>query len=609
MLILLCVSLLGSYKLAVSQDATVYWKYGEINGLVDTIYFDGNNHTVYKYLGIPYAKPPIGELRFKRSEPVENVQSPFYAKEFSKECVQFTFNLDFSQAIISNNPQSEDCLYLNVYVPEKQPDSTSGYAVAVWIHGGGFIGGSGSNFDGAFFSFYGNVIVVTFNYRLGPYGFLSTEDENALGNYAFWDQHVAFQWIHENIEYFGGDKERVTIFGESAGAISACHQGLITQNIGLFQRIIAQSGSPVVIAGSRFDLDAREDAMKLGSVLGCDMTTTTVLMKCLRNKSNDAIIDAMVAHKISTTGYDYVIDNQLIKREIATITDLHENQVLEEVEFYKSLDVMNGFNSHEGFLIIEVFLANLAPDFLLTREQMKVLLGPALGIFLRHHLHESILELIMHEYTNWTNPESQEEVRLQLIKLFGDLLYGTSAVITARMHGSSLIPKGNYMYHFVANPRFGILKTPEWINGANHGDDVSFITGVNTDSPHGETGITWEAQLSRKMIRYWSNFMKSGDPNFPEPVMPSWPEYNMTSQSYIKLEENMNNKSFGNFLLAKEINIWNNILKKIKEAIDEGPKNENGCVNVASHGTSISPAMMTVLWPCTYFVHVFNLNI
>ncbi|KAL4219875.1 Neuroligin-2 [Mactra antiquata] len=598
------------FTIASPQETTIQWRYGEIHGLVDTVYVGGNNFTVNKFLGIPFAKPPVGELRFKKPVPVDSVNSPYYAKEYGNECVQFNFNLNFSQLRVSNRTQSEDCLYLNVYVPEKAADSTSGHAVAVWIHGGGFLSGSGSDFDGSFFSFYGNVIVVTINYRLGPYGFLSTEDENAPGNYAFWDQHVAVRWVHENIEYFGGDKNRVTIFGESAGAISVCHQGLIPQNKGLFQRTIAQSGSAVDPTSPKLDSNAIEDARTLGSVLGCSITTHRALMECLRSKSNEEIIDSMIENKIPTTSYEYVIDNDLIKREIATIPSLLDNHKLEEVEFYRSLDVINGFNSHEGFLIVEVFLANLAPDFLITRDQMKAMLQPILGMLLGIHLDESVVELIMHEYTNWSNPVSKEDVRLQLIKLFGDLFFGEPAVVTAKMHalsGTLSSTSGNYMYHFVANPRSGILQTPEWIHGANHADDIPFITGVDIDIPDNDSNITWEAQLSRKMIRYWSNFMKSGDPNLPEHVMPPWPKYDITSQSYIKLEENMNDNSVGKFLLAKETNIWNNLIPRISEAIDEKSRDNTDCRHVSSAGTSsaVVPSFLS-LTAVYLFVYFFN---
>jgi cholinesterase/neuroligin len=142
----------------------------------------------------------------------------------------------------SDTSYSEDCLYLNIYAPKK-PEQGEKLAVMVWFHGGGFIVGSADIYPADHLAVYGDVVVVTVNYRLTVFGFLSTGDEHAPGNYGLWDQRMALDWVNKNIEGFGGDPARVTIFGESAGAASVIYQGLYPDNRGLFQRVVAQSGS------------------------------------------------------------------------------------------------------------------------------------------------------------------------------------------------------------------------------------------------------------------------------------------------------------------------------------------------------------------------------
>ncbi|NWH33333.1 NLGNX protein, partial [Chloropsis hardwickii] len=187
---------------------------------------------VEQYLGVPYASPPTGERRFQPPEPPSSWTGVRNATQFAAVCPQyldersllndmlpvwFTANLDTVVTYVQD--QNEDCLYLNIYVPTedgKYPNSKK--PVMVYIHGGSYMEGTGNMIDGSILASYGNVIVVTINYRLGVLGFLSTGDQAAKGNYGLLDQIQALRWIEENIGSFGGDPKRVTIFGSGAGA-------------------------------------------------------------------------------------------------------------------------------------------------------------------------------------------------------------------------------------------------------------------------------------------------------------------------------------------------------------------------------------------------------
>uniref|UniRef100_A0A8C6TCK4 Neuroligin 3a n=1 Tax=Neogobius melanostomus TaxID=47308 RepID=A0A8C6TCK4_9GOBI len=207
---------------------------------------------VDQYLGVPYAAPPLGEKRFLPPEPPSSWSGIKNATHFAPVCPQnihnavpeimmpiwFTFNLDIVTTYIQD--QHEDCLYLNIYVPTEDGEvpfkklnedlsdndgdededirDTGAKPVMVYIHGGSYMEGTGNMIDGSVLASYGNVIVITFNYRVGVLGFLSTGDQAAKGNYGLLDQIQALRWISENIGFFGGDSNRITVFGSGIGA-------------------------------------------------------------------------------------------------------------------------------------------------------------------------------------------------------------------------------------------------------------------------------------------------------------------------------------------------------------------------------------------------------
>ena len=170
-------------------------------------------------------------------------------------------------------------MFLNVHVPAV---NSGGLAVMVYIHGGGFSNGASDAYVADTLAVYGDVVVVTFNYRLSNFGFLNTEDGHARGNYAFADQHLAIRWVHDHIEAFGGDPNKVTLFGASAGGVGVIIQSLYEGNDGLFQRGIAQSGATIPRPYDISFANPRENARRLGKVVGCDSQDSAKLIRCLR---------------------------------------------------------------------------------------------------------------------------------------------------------------------------------------------------------------------------------------------------------------------------------------------------------------------------------------
>ena len=237
-----------------------------------------------EYLGIPFAKPPVGDLRWKRPEKPEPYEAVLSADHFPDRCMQSPqqgfYLKEFYEDAQFMPPISEDCLYLNIWTPE-DAEPGKNYPVALWIHGGAFMGGFASEmeFDGEAFAKKG-VILVSIQYRLGIFGFFAHREleqenkEHISGNYGIFDQIAAISWVRKNIVSFGGDKDNITIFGQSAGAMSV--QTLCSSPLteGMFTKAILQSGGSY---GSGLHTDrTMEKAETLGSEIMEFLGTTSI---------------------------------------------------------------------------------------------------------------------------------------------------------------------------------------------------------------------------------------------------------------------------------------------------------------------------------------------
>jgi acetylcholinesterase len=197
-------------------------------GVVSGYQATENNVLINIFKGIPFAQPPVGNLRFARPQPLTAFPSPIInATQPPNTC--YSVNT-------ATTPLNEDCLYLNIFAPNSPSADASGRAVMIWIYGGTFSSGSSANptFDGRVLAAYGDVILVSINYRVGVLGFLYLNTTDVPGNVGLLDQQLAIQWVHDNIKYFGGDANRITVFGESAGAMSTGLQLLSPLNRGQF---------------------------------------------------------------------------------------------------------------------------------------------------------------------------------------------------------------------------------------------------------------------------------------------------------------------------------------------------------------------------------------
>uniref|UniRef100_A0A8B9HSZ8 Neuroligin 4 X-linked a n=1 Tax=Astyanax mexicanus TaxID=7994 RepID=A0A8B9HSZ8_ASTMX len=272
--------------------------------------------------------------------------------------VWFTANLDTVVTYVQD--QSEDCLYLNIYVPtedgiqgddftnneggedEDIHDENGLRPVMVYIHGGSYMEGTGNMIDGSILASYGNVIVVTLNYRLGVLGFLSTGDQAAKGNYGLLDQIQALRWIKENIQAFKGDPKRVTIFGSGAGASCVSLLTLSHYSEDLFQKAIIQSGT--ALSSWAVNYQPAKYTRMLAEKVGCNMLDTIDLVECLQKKNHKELIEQYITQAKYHIAFGPVIDGDVIP---------DDPQILMEQGEFLNYDIMLGVNQGEGFKFVD----------------------------------------------------------------------------------------------------------------------------------------------------------------------------------------------------------------------------------------------------------------
>ena len=325
--------------LPLVTSVTVSTNYGEVEGFVVPYpNAPGPFKSVSKFLGVPFAVPPVGELRLKAPKPPQewkpNVRP---AKKHGNVCWQSKYKVRMIQFFDPNFSFSEDCLYLDVY----SPNVSASLPVMVYIHGGSYELGTAVLFPSDILALQG-VVIVVIQYRLGPFGFLTTGDSAAPGNFGMLDQVEALKWVKENIGHFGGDPSKVTIFGASAGATSVTLHLLSPLSKGLFHQAIAESGvdlSPFAIQPVSFGL---RFAKELAQKLDCATSDHSAMVACIRSKKGEEIQNA--SNSINYRFYEYLRWAPVVDKNF--LLDTPQN--LRNKEYFEKVKLMISFNSQEG---------------------------------------------------------------------------------------------------------------------------------------------------------------------------------------------------------------------------------------------------------------------
>lgn len=439
------------------------------------------------FLGIPYAEPPVRELRWKAPEPLAKWEGLRQATAYGSRCIGGQPSPDM--AFLDKTGPSEDCLYLNVYAPANAT-AASRLPVMFWIHGGGFFAGSGGeprhNPDSLVPK---GVVLVTFNYRLDVFGFLASselarEAGGTAGNYGFMDQIAALRWVRDNISSFGGNPDNVTIFGESAGSGSVCTLMASPMAKGLFQKAIGESGAAFNIPVRYQSLESRE---KSDSAWVASLGVQSL-----------AELRAMPANKLRAAS--------LNKGRMAFPPDIDGKVLTEPVpETYAAgrqaqVPLLAGWNADEGVTFGHPVATAAAWKEIATR------------------LYKDRAAEFLKLYPGHTDTEAHRSS----IDYFGDASIGFST--WKWIEAQSKTGQPVYRYHFE-------LTAPDskYFKGgvAAHAYEIEYVFGTLDTRP----GAVWrpeDRKLSERMMDYWTNFAKTGNPNGPG--LPEWARYDKTGE-------------------------------------------------------------------------------
>lgn len=496
---------------------------------------------VFRFVKIPFAKPPIGELRFRPPQPIgewEKVQGISGAK--SPSCPQWYFPFPG----FNSSQTEEDCLYLNIYVPGKISTARN-LSVMVWIHGGGFIFGAANQYKPQPMVLKGDVIVVTINYRLALLGFFTMHDPLLSGNYGIMDQIEALRWIHNNIASFGGNPNSVTIFGESAGGMAVSLLTLIPSNEGLFQRAISQSGVVSTVAVAKKEWEIRTKDLFLERTNCNDKGDVAETLHCLQELPVENITNAMTMLDITDSqnatfqagGLYPAADGKLIDEQMAYPKSPEDKSYT----FFRSLDFMSGTLDGEGNMLY----MGLSPEvqekynFNVTEKIPKsVLCEMTAPVFINNAV-GNVPELVQEICDFYTTTESIDAQSNKVCEFSGDSTFVVPSNIMLSIHARDNTLSNTYQF-LVTKPSplpFG-GNPPSWFKGAGHGDDIRFFFDFSDilEIPEEKRKVVEEDQvLSEKIIQYWTNFAKFGNPNGES--IPKWPPYDANSKQYIILDE------------------------------------------------------------------------
>ncbi|KAK9883520.1 hypothetical protein WA026_001696 [Henosepilachna vigintioctopunctata] len=481
--------------------------------------------TIFSFRGIKYAEAPIDKLRFKSPVPVKKHLEIYNATEDKPLCPQPT-----------DDPISEDCLYLNVYTSELPKDGKiHKKAVIVFLHAGGYYSGTGrSNILGPQYFLNQDIVLVTLNYRLGTLGFLSTGDKEATGNYGLKDQVAALKWVRSNIEYFGGDKNCITLFGYSAGAMSVNLHLMSPMSKGLFHRAIIGSLSSLgqlPIGRSQLELAKRQ-----ARLVGCPDDTSKNIVDCLRGKS------AMDLGNSLDNMFEFLNDPVLIWKPVIEedygqerfLTD-HPIKLVLDGKF-QNIPILSGITSDEfGFRGLDLELnANMFEK--LDKEWEKY--APIIFLYERHTDRSKEISKGLRSFY-FGDKKLDNSTSIPLTQIYNEGLTGfaTNRAVKILSEKSS---QEVYYYRFSYRGKYSHY-TSSTSNttayGPVHHDDLIYLFYISVLFPEFKKTDN-DFRTVQKLTTMWANFAKTGKP-IPRTCgrldYVQWEPFNLATQKYMDI--------------------------------------------------------------------------
>ena len=456
------------------------------------------------FRGIPYAQPPVGDLRWRAPQDLASWTGVRHATKFGAACWQ-SYSDDAFVWSRGEFPRSEDCLHLNIWQPKKA-DATA--PVMVWFHGGAHTGGFAhvELFDGTELARQG-VVVVTVNYRLGPWGFLAhpalaeESEQNSTGNYGLMDKIAALKWVQKNIRSFGGNPDNVTLFGQSAGSSSVCALMASPLTSGLFHKAIGQSAACLV--KEKRDANGQQRGARLAQLAlgesGAQDSESQVTAKQLRSIDNQSLLSAMENSPWSE-GSRIVVDGWVLPE--APVDVFNANQ-------QAKVPLLVGSLANEGHELLPLNNAlteseldqYLSKTFAETAPKLKALYAEDLAISPGMALREILTDAFM------------------AMSMRGWAQYNHNADQPTYLYYMDYVPPAYQIYLF-DDPNLNLPGGPR-STGAYHSGDLAYV--FNNVGKTGDFWLEEDFAMARAMSSYWTNFAKTGNPNGAN--LPNWARY------------------------------------------------------------------------------------
>ncbi|KAL0268985.1 UNVERIFIED_CONTAM: hypothetical protein PYX00_010741 [Menopon gallinae] len=483
-------------QLQQNRDIFVTTSYGQVQGFRVHVYDNPDPYSQYRpgltpvetikgnvsvFLGIPYAMPPVRERRFMPPQ-IHKGWQLIQAVDFGPACPQPVKYVGAEKGI---RDMHEDCLYLNIYSPYTGTGIAQKYAVMFYIHGGDFYKGASNTFPAHMLAAFYDVVVVTINYRLGALGFLSTADENSPGNYGIMDQAMALKWVYDNIEYFNGDKNSITLFGPGAGAASAGLLMVAPTTRHMVNKVIAQSGSALADWAVIQNWERVQNTSKVyGRHLGCPVDSSWKLVSCLRSgRSAFELGNAEFRPEIGFFAWGPVLDANFSVprdswfRDTWSEKDWHflpatPEELIKESRFNPELKYMAGVTTQEAANMIYNNVS-LAPYFEINDRFFDQKVRELVLQYNYTYNQEGVYQAIRYMYTYWPDPLNTTHIREQYIHMLSDFIYRAPTDKIIKLLLNRKVP----VYLYVLNTTVEALRLPEW-RKFPHDIEHFFLTGA-----------------------------------------------------------------------------------------------------------------------------------
>ncbi|KAJ3652282.1 hypothetical protein Zmor_018260 [Zophobas morio] len=533
------------------EDPVVELPNGKILGRQATTY---TNTPYYAFQKIPYAAPPVGELRFKAPQPADSWDGVLNTTYLDASCYQGGLESD-----------SEDCLFVNVYTPTLPADNeNASLPVMLFIHGGAFIEGWSLYYQPELF-IDNEVILVTINYRLGVFGFLSTGDEVVPGNNGLKDQRLAIQWTHENVHLFGGDPEQITIFGESAGSASVAYQLLDQSSEGLFRAAILESGS--FLSPWAYQRNARRIAFETAGVLNSTFSTSedsNALLEFLQSVSADDLDAAARQYRESvSTPWDYDVSQGVV---YAPVIEVKNPDAFITKKMYGLLQAGNilkvpvimGINSEENLLFNQDPVA--LQSTLEAWDNNLDLIVPNDMQITDSQQHADMAKSIRDIYTNGEpfGTRLGDGVRYSTDNSF-------SRPVTKHAELASAFTE-IYFYQFSYDGLPGGISIHyDGAESVGHAEELSYLFCGSTMGCSFSDFTESDTLTSQRLIKLWTNFAKYQNPT-PELSELfqniTWSKLSVEDGDFLYLDIN-EQLEIKNHIKAEVIEKWNNLYESL----------------------------------------------